>query len=45
VLLIFARPADEARHRLDREARRDLAGGVTAHAVGDDQQAESFVLE
>jgi hypothetical protein len=33
--------ADERFDRLDRDARRDFAGGVAAHAVGDDEEAES----
>ena len=45
VLLVFAGPANEPGHGLDREPRGDFAGGVPAHPVGDDQQPEGFVLE
>ena len=31
---------DEGLDRFDRDARRDLAGDVTAHAVGDDEEAD-----
>ena len=36
--LVLAGRLGELLHRLDRDARGDLAGGVAAHAVADDEQ-------
>ncbi len=45
LLLVFARPPYESDDGFDGESRRHFTGGVTPHAVGDDEQPEIFVDE
>ena len=39
------RPANEILNRIHRESRRHFAGGVPAHAIGDDEQPQLVVRE
>ena len=45
LLGIFVRPADESHDRLDGEPGRNFTRSVAAHAIGNDEQAESLVDE
>jgi hypothetical protein len=45
LLGVFVRPADESHDCLDGESGRYFTRGVPAHAIGNDEQAESLVDE